>query len=71
MGWLAVTVIWPLAHSLARVDFWLLIAGGLVYSAGVFFYLYERIPYNRAIWHGFVLAAAMLQFSSIWGEFAR
>jgi len=71
MGWLAVTVIWPLAHSLASVDFWLLIAGGLVYSAGVVFYVFERIPYNRAIWHGFVLVAAMLQFSSIWGEFAR
>jgi len=31
----------------------------------------ERIPYHRAIWHGFVLVAAALQFSSIWGEFAR
>ena len=71
MGWLAVTIIWPLSHSLARADFWLLIAGGLVYSTGVIFYVYERIPYNRAIWHGFVLVAAMLQFSSIWGEFAR
>ena len=71
MGWLAVTIIWPLAHSLASVDFWLLIAGGLVYSAGVFFYVFERIPYHRAIWHGFVLVAAALQFSSIWGEFAR
>lgn len=71
MGWLAVTIIYPLAHSLATADFWLLIAGGLVYSAGVFFYVYERIPYNRAIWHAFVLAAAVLQFSCISGEFAR
>ncbi len=71
MGWLAVTIIYPLAHSLASADFWLLIAGGLVYSAGVFFYVYERIPYNRAIWHAFVLTAVVLQFSCISGEFAR
>ena len=68
---LAMWVIQPLAASLATVDFWLLVAGGLVYSAGVFFYVFERIPYHRAIWHAFVLAAAVLQFSSIWGEFAR
>jgi hemolysin III len=71
MGWVIVTVIYPLAHALAAVDFWLLMAGGLVYSAGVVFYLMERIPYHKAIWHGFVLAAAVLQFSSIWGEFVR
>lgn len=71
MGWLAVVIIHPLAQSLAGVDFWLLVAGGLVYSAGVVFYLVERIPYHRAIWHAFVLTAAVLQFSCIWGEFAR
>jgi hemolysin III len=71
MGWMIVAVIRPLAESLAAADFWLLVAGGLVYSAGVFFYVMERIPYHKAIWHGFVLTAAALQFSSIWGEFVR
>ena len=71
MGWLVVTVIQPLAASLAAVDFWLLVAGGVVYSVGVIFYVFERIPYHRAIWHAFVLAAAVLQFSGIFGEFAR
>ncbi len=71
MGWMIVTVIKPLSMSLASVDFWLLTAGGLVYSAGVIFYLIERIPYHKAIWHAFVLTAAVLQFSSIYGEFAR
>jgi hemolysin III len=71
MGWIVVTVIRPLSVSLAHADFWLLIAGGIVYSAGVVFYVLERIPYHKAIWHGFVLAAAVLQFSSVWGEFVR
>jgi hemolysin III len=69
MGWLIVTVIAPLAHAMATLDFWLLMAGGVVYSAGVVFYVWERIPYHKAIWHGAVLAAAALQFSSIALEF--
>jgi len=69
MGWMIVTVIKPLAASMAAVDFWLLMAGGLVYSAGVLFYLWDRIPFHKAIWHGFVLAAAVLQFWAIAAEF--
>lgn len=71
MGWMVVMVIEPLAHNMAAVDFWLLVAGGVIYSAGVIFYLYERLPYHNAIWHGFVLSAAVLQFSAIAAEFGR
>lgn len=69
MGWLIVTAIKPLAASVAAIDFWLLIGGGLIYSAGVAFYLIERIPFHKAIWHGFVLAAAVLHFAAIAIEF--
>lgn len=69
MGWLIVTAIKPLAASLAAVDFWLLMAGGLIYSAGVAFYLIERIPFHKAIWHAFVLAAAVMHFAAIAIEF--
>ena len=71
MGWVIVTVIQPLSMTLGHINFWLLMAGGVVYSAGVVFYVMERIPYHKAIWHGFVLTATALQFSSIWGEFVR
>jgi len=71
MGWLIVTAIKPLAASVAAVDFWLLIAGGLIYSAGVAFYLIERIPFHKAIWHAFVLIAAVLHFTAIAIEFTR
>jgi hemolysin III len=71
MGWMIVAVIEPLAASLATIDFWLLMSGGLVYSAGVAFYVIERIPFHKAIWHGFVLAAAVLHFSAIAIEFSR
>jgi hemolysin III len=70
LGWLVVTVIKPLSLSLASTDFRLLLAGGIVYSAGVVFYLSERIPYHKAIWHGFVLVAVVLHFVAIASEFA-
>ena len=70
LGWLIVTVIRPLSATMAAADFWLLVAGGLIYSMGVFFYLAERIPYHKAIWHGLVLLAVILHFTAIASEFA-
>ncbi|HVZ69194.1 MAG TPA: hemolysin III family protein [Rhizomicrobium sp.] len=71
MGWLIVTAIEPLAASVAAIDFWLLMGGGFIYSAGVAFYLIERIPFHKAIWHGFVLTAAVLHYTAIVIEFAN
>lgn len=70
MGWLVVTVIRPLSARMASLDLALLVAGGLVYSAGVAFYLSERLPYHKAIWHAFVLVAAGLHFAAVANEFA-
>jgi hemolysin III len=71
MGWMIVTVIKPLAASMGTFDFWLLAAGGLVYSVGVIFYVLEHIPFHKTIWHCFVLVAAALHFSAIALEFSR
>ena len=70
MGWLIVAVLKSLSVSVAPTDFWLLVGGGLVYSAGVIFYVIERIPYHKVIWHGLVLAGVALHFAAIAGEFA-
>jgi hemolysin III len=69
MGWTILAVVQPLSAHVAAADLWLLLSGGVVYCAGVAFYLTERIPFHKAIWHGFVLAAAILQFAAIAGEF--
>jgi hemolysin III len=37
----------------------------------VAFYVIERIPYHKVIWHAFVLTAAVLHFSAIAVEFVR
>jgi hemolysin III len=70
MGWLIVTVIRPLSLSMATTDFWLLMAGGIIYSSGIIFYVMERLPYHKAIWHSFVLVAAVLHFAAVASEFA-
>ncbi|HEY1709493.1 MAG TPA: hemolysin III family protein [Rhizomicrobium sp.] len=69
MGWLIVVALKPLIANVATLDLWLLLGGGVVYSAGIAFYVIERIPYHKAIWHSFVLVAAVLQFLSIAFEF--
>src|SRR6188474_474296 len=45
-----------------RVAF-LLMLGGVLYTVGVVFHLWERLPFQNAIWHGFVLAAATVHFA--------
>lgn len=65
MGWMVMFVIEPLTNNLQSTGLWLLVAGGVAYSAGVLFYIWERLPYNHAIWHGFVLLGTALQFFSV------
>jgi hemolysin III len=43
----------------------LLLAGGLVYTLGVPFYLWRRLPYHHTSWHVFVLAGSVLHFLAV------
>lgn len=65
MGWLAVFVIDPLVSTLDSTGLALVVAGGLAYTVGVVFYIFERIPFSHAIWHTFVFAGTTLQFFSV------
>jgi hemolysin III len=65
LGW---TILVAIDHLIAAVSlraFVLLAAGGILYSVGVVFYRWHRLPYQRAIWHGFVLTAAACQYFAI------
>ncbi len=66
MGWLSLIVIYQLALNLDVGGLTLLAVGGLIYSVGVIFYVAKRIPYNHAIWHGFVLAGCACHFFAIY-----
>ncbi|CAN5445677.1 hemolysin III family protein [soil metagenome] len=56
MGWLAVIAAKPLWVNLPAWGLFWLLAGGLMYSAGVFFFVKEKIRYSHFIWHLFVIA---------------
>jgi hemolysin III len=45
----------------------LLILGGVFYTVGIAFYLWDRLPYNHAIWHVFVLAGSAFHFAAVLG----
>ncbi|MEO5888751.1 MAG: hemolysin III family protein [Ferruginibacter sp.] len=43
----------------------LITVGGGLYSVGVIFYLWQRYIYHHAIWHLFVLAAAICHYAAV------
>ena len=64
-GW-AVIVAWhPLVSAVPERAALLLMIGGVLYTVGVVFHLWERLPYQNAIWHGFVLTAASVHFAAV------
>jgi len=65
MGWAVVIAIEPMLRHVGTGGLVLLATGGLAYTAGVFFYRWRRLPYNHAIWHGFVLAGSALHFFAV------
>jgi hemolysin III len=65
MGWAVVVAAQPMLERVAPGGLALLAAGGLAYTGGVVFYKWRRLPYNHAIWHGFVLLGSALHFFAV------
>ncbi|HXV01764.1 MAG TPA: hemolysin III family protein [Caulobacteraceae bacterium] len=65
LGWVAVIAVKPLLAGVSLAALVLLAAGGVVYSLGVIVYARPSLPYRRAIWHGFVFAAAAMQYAAV------
>jgi hemolysin III len=59
-----------LASAISPTSLMLLIAGSVTYILGVAFHLWERLPYQNAIWHWLVLAAAVLHYTAVLNEVA-
>lgn len=63
MGWLIVIAAHPLARDLPRAGLAWLVAGGLIYTMGIYFFLNdEKLPHGHGIWHLFVLGGSAAQF---------
>ena len=65
MGWLGLVVIKPLALAIPFSSILWLIAGGIAYTAGVFFFVNERLRDNHFVWHLFVLAGTSCHFFAL------
>jgi len=68
LGWAGLAAIAPLVPSVQVSTLVLLGAGGLLYSAGVVFHLWERLPFQNAIWHAFVLVGASVHYAAVLEE---
>lgn len=64
-GWLIVVAAKPMLAAVPAPALWLLLAGGLCYTAGVPFYLWKRLRYHHAVWHSFVLGGSACHFLSV------
>ncbi|MEM9916114.1 MAG: hemolysin III family protein [Planctomycetota bacterium] len=58
MGWLVVVAIGPIVAAMSTPGLIWVAAGGLCYTGGVAFFLWEKLKYNHAVWHLFVLAGS-------------
>ena len=62
LGWLIVIAIKPLFEVMEPGGLWLLLTGGLFYTFGVIFYVWDSLPFNHAIWHLFVMGGSISHF---------
>lgn len=66
MGWMSVFALRPLAAGLGEPGLAWLLAGGLLYTGGIVFYLLdERVRHFHGVWHLFVLAGSAAHFIAI------
>lgn len=65
MGWSGAFAMGPISQIIPEVTLLLIIIGGCIYSAGVIFHVWERLRFQNAIWHGFVVTAAAVHYSAV------
>lgn len=65
LGWVGLSAFFPLLSALGPTTFALIGIGGVLYTVGVLFHVWERLPFQNAIWHAFVLAAAAVHYAAV------
>lgn len=65
MGWLVLVAAKPMLSSLDAWTIGWLLAGGVFYTLGTFFYHRESLPFAHAIWHLFVIAGSVCHFVAV------
>jgi hemolysin III len=65
MGWAVVFFIKPVYDHMTAQGFLFLVLGGASYTAGVFFFIKDKMKYAHSIWHLFVLGGSVFHFFSV------
>lgn len=66
MGWLILIAIEPLVSRVPAAGLWWLVTGGIAYTVGATFYLFDaRLRYGHFIWHLFVLAGTTCHYFAV------
>jgi hemolysin III len=65
LGWLVLAATGPLIRDVPLAGVILLGVGGVLYTVGIPFYAWEKLPFRRAIWHSFVMAAAGVHYAAV------
>lgn len=66
MGWMISFFVSSILKAISFTGFYLLLAGGIAYSIGVLFYIFDWFKYHHFVWHIFVLAGSVLVFFSLY-----
>jgi hemolysin III len=65
MGWSGMMLYDAVVNALPSMALWLVVAGGALYTLGVIFHAWQRLRFQNAIWHGFVLAGAACHYTAV------
>lgn len=68
LGWAGAFWGGPLVSGLSPTGFWLLATGGIIYSSGIAFLLWDRLPFHNTIWHVFVFLGSLACYGAIAAE---
>ena len=65
LGWAGVAAWGPLSASVSTTTLTLLATGGVIYTVGVVFHVWESLRFQNAIWHVFVLIGTAVHFGAV------
>ena len=66
MGWLVLVALEPLLQALPPAGFIWLLLGGICYTGGLAFYMFdEKVRHFHGVWHLFVLAGSISHYVTI------
>lgn len=69
MGWSGLIAFKSISTIVPSLSMLLIVLGGLIYTIGVIFHVWERLRFQNAIWHSFVVVAAAIHYSAVLTSF--